>query len=132
MVGRTQCPHFGSRKNQILPLPAFGNQDPGLVNGVVPPRLWISSRQRAWKDDSGESQQGQHILQTVLAKRRLSHFQLPECPHSCTLSKPAPPATHQSGRPWYPPAFILFLIKIIQVSLCRCNGNILTDKPPES
>lgn len=52
---------------------------------------WLETVQ----DVSGESQQGQHILQTILAGRWLSHFQPPECPDSCTSSKPGPPATHQ-------------------------------------
>ena len=61
------------------------------------------STQEGWleivEDGSGESRQGQHILQTVLARRWLSHFQQPEWPDSCTSSKPVPPASHQSGRP---------------------------------
>lgn len=46
------------------------------------------------QDGRGESQWGQHILQTVPAKRCPSHFQMPECPDSCTSSEPVPQATH--------------------------------------
>ena len=98
VAGRTKCPYLGSRRNQTPPFPASGIWRPGLVNGVLLQWIWISSRQCTWRmvwNCSGW--QGWVIAGTahpadVLAKRWLSHFQLPQCPNSYAPSKPAPPA----------------------------------------